>query len=203
MRRLSCVIGTTGLFTFLLLGCADQQNTNGVLSGKTKNTPINLSKDTKTPFQKQTTQQLTSAKIAIDQVSLKRAIYRFRLSSKKEGGTEKIIGADLNSDGSGEALVYFEGDEWCISTGCQLVVFTRGPNGFRKMQQIKRVKLPIALSAQSAQGWRDIIVATGNQSIGERFVPLQFNGNYPQNATTITQKFNQIPVGSEILLQAP
>jgi len=191
-----------GLLSLLLLGCTGQQGSNAFLSGKTKNTPINLTKDTKTTNQKQTTQQLTSAKIAIDQASLKRAIYRYRLSTKIEGGTQKIVGADLNSDGSGEALVYFEGDEWCISTGCQLVVFARGPNGFRKMQQIKRVKLPIALSAHSAQGWRDIIVATGNQSIGERFVPLQFNGNYPPNATTVTQKFSEIPSDSEILLQA-
>ena len=64
-------------------------------------------------------------KTKIDQADLEKAINRYRINTKIQTGSHKIIGADLNGDGVGEALVYFEGDAWCISIGCRLVIFAK------------------------------------------------------------------------------
>lgn len=141
-------------------------------------------------------------KANIDQADLNKAIHRYRLMVGKMGGVPRSVGADLNGDGGAEALVLFEGDEWCISTGCELVVFSKGANGFRKMSVVKRVKLPVALAPSFTEGWRDLVVRSGNQSIGEQLVLLKFRGNYPGNATTVAEKLAFMPPRSQILLGA-
>ncbi len=143
-----------------------------------------------------------SVKLSINQQDIKKAIHRYRLKAKIDTGTQQIIGADLNGDAIAEGLVLFKGDEWCISTGCTLVIFSKGPNGFREMTQIKRVKGPVHVAQKFTNGWRDLIVRTGNAGIGEYLVALKFKGNYPQNATTIAEKLAFVPDRSELLFQA-
>ena len=150
----------------------------------------------------QTHEAPATVQVQINQADLQKAIHRYRLSAGKMTGSLKISGVDLNGDGVGEALVLFEGDGWCISTGCHLVVFAKGVNGFRPMSVIKRVKLPVVAAANFSEGWRDLIVKSGNQSIGERLVLLKFRGNYPGNATTVAEKLAFLPPRSEVLLAA-
>ncbi len=186
----------------LLLAIAGCGN-NSTLSGATQDgsglKPVKLFGQSDTPSKLGPGVAVGSAKVALDQEDIKKAIYRFRLEANIKSGTQRILGADLNGDGVGEGLVYFVGDEWCISTGCTLVVFAKGVNGFRTMSRIKRVKLPIELARTSSHGWRDIIVRTGNEGIGQRPVALKFNGNYPQNATTVREKLAELPANSELL----
>lgn len=144
--------------------------------------------------------EMRSVKVTIDRADVKKAINRYRIAKKIKSGSEKIVGADLNGNGMGEALVYFQGDEWCISTGCYMVIFAKGANGFRQMTEIKRVKFPVLVALNQTNGWRDLIVNTGNQAIGVRSVALKFNGNYPVNATTVKERLAEIPQGTEILL---
>ncbi len=121
---------------------------------------------------------------------------------KKKGGAQQIVGVDLNGDGRGEALVYFEGADWCISTGCRLVVFAKTVNGFRKMSSIKRVHKPVRISPKSTNGWRDLIVHTGDLGIGKRVVALKFSGNYPPNATMVSDKLAELPGQTEVVFAA-
>ena len=146
--------------------------------------------------------EVRSVKLAVDQADLKKAIHRYRITEKITGGAQQIAGVDLNGDGQGEALVYFEGAEWCISTGCRMVLFVKTPNGFRKMTAIERVKKPVLVSPKSSNGWRDMIVRTGNAGIGEKAVGLKFGTNYPGNATLVQEKLAEVPAGSETIFAA-
>ena len=193
---------SVGLLCLLLVGCSKNDGSNSLFSSNKNDGPVNLFGKTEVKTDEGAATAFPSAKVGIDEADLKKAIHRYKLEAKKKTGTTKVIGADLNGDGVGEALVYFEGDEWCISTGCRLVVFVKRQNGFRKMSEIKRVKLPLVLAPSSSEGWRDMIVRSGNQSIGERLVPLRFKGNYPANATAVSEKLASLPSGTQVLLSA-
>ena len=198
------VVGLTFLFGglgVLLLGCANNGGSTNLFGSGTQKQPVKLFGQSEAKTDAWSTGEVRSAKVAINEADLKKAIHRYRISVSIKSGTSKTIGVDLNSDGQGEALVYFEGDEWCVSTGCRLVVFAKGVNGFRPMSQIKRVKLPVMVGSHSSEGWRDLFVRSGNKSIGERWVPLKFKGNYPSNATTVGEKIAELPAGSELLIE--
>ena len=199
MTRLICIVALT-LAGLMIVGCSNNgsgqlftnSSTEGpvLLAGKGKANETLLGGG------------LASLKREIDQPDLKKAIHRYRLSRSIMSGASQIIGVDLNGDGLGEALVYFEGDQWCISTGCEMAVFVKGANGFRRMSVIKRVKAPIAIGQESSEGWRDLYARSGNQSIGERIVRLRFRGNYPANATMVNEKLAELPPGHETLISA-
>ena len=190
-----------------LSACSNNAGNNFITNDGVAQAPLDLNK----AKEKSTDSQVTSlnnnplgadsVKQSINQTDIKKAIHRYRLRAKIDTGTQQIIGADLNGDAIAEGLVLFKGDEWCISTGCTLVIFSKGPNGFREMTQIKRVKGPVHVAQKFTNGWRDLIVRTGNAGIGEYFVPLKFKGNYPQNATTISEKLAFVPDRSELLFQ--
>lgn len=185
----------------LLAGCSNKGG-GGLFAANDSEGPVQLTGREKTEQNALGDAGLASLRVSVDQADLKKAIHRYRITRSIKSGATKIIGADLNGDGVGEALVYFEGDEWCISIGCELVVFVKGANGFRKMAAIKRVKLPVAVSAQSSEGWRTLFVRTGNASIGEKVVALRFRGNYPLNASTVKESLAALPAGHEVLLGA-
>lgn len=187
-----------------LAGCSNNNNGSGLLGDSKKDAPVKLFSEgsaEKAALPKGIG-EVRSAKVTIDQADLKKAIHRYRITQKITGGAQQIIGVDLNGDGQGEALVYFEGAEWCISTGCRMVLFSKTPNGFRRMATIQRVKKPVLVSPHSQNGWRDLIVKTGNAGIGVRSVALKFKGNYPQNATMVQEKLAEVPPGSEVLFAA-
>ena len=202
MKRLFSLFFSVGLVGLLLVGCSKNDDGSSLFSSNKNEGPVNLFGKTEVRTDEGAATAYPSAKVAIDGADLQKAVHRYKLEAKKKTGTTKVIGADLNGDGIGEALVYFEGDEWCISTGCRLVVFVKGQNGFRQMSEIKRVKLPLVLASTSSEGWRDMIVHSGNKSIGERLVPLRFKGNYPANATTVSEKLAALPSGTQVLLSA-
>jgi hypothetical protein len=202
MKSICRLFLSVGLLSLLLVGCSQNNGSNSLFSSNNNEGPVNLFGKTEVRTDEGAATAFPSAKVAIDGADLQKAVHRYKLAAKKKTGTTKVIGADLNGDGIGEALVYFEGDEWCISTGCRLVVFVKGQNGFRKMSEIKRVKLPLVLATSSSEGWRDMIVRSGNTSIGERLVPLRFKGNYPANATTVSEKLTALPSGTQVLLSA-
>lgn len=204
MSRIIYSMLLAGAALLTLGGCA---NNSGGVEGLTKDgtgaAPIKLfGQAAKQDALAKGPGEIRSARVTIDQVDLKKAIHRYRIIEKIKGGAQQIVGVDLNGDGTGEALVYFEGAEWCISTGCRLVVFRKTVNGFRKMSSVKRVHKPVRVSSASTSGWRDIIVQTGNPGIGKRMVALKFNGNYPPNATTVSEKLAALPAGSEVVFAA-
>lgn len=188
-----------------LAACSNNGNLSGLNSANnensTANAPVKIFGAKENSSQSNTeAMPVISAKMNINQHDINKAIHRFRLKSKISTGIHKIIGADLNGDGVPEGLVYFTGDDWCISTGCTLAVFANGTNGYRQMAVIKRVKAPIMLAPGFTNGWRDMIVKTGNAGIGIRSVALKFGANYPPNATMIMEKLAEIPANSEVLI---
>ncbi len=189
----------------VIAGCSNNGGSNSLFSNKNSEGPVQIAGKDISSVDKAQQNALTggptaSIKVAIDQADLKKAVHRYKLSQSSMSGTHKIVGADLNGDGVGEGLVFFQGDDWCVSTGCQLVVFVKGANGFRKMSVTKRVKLPLVVSPQFSEGWRDLIVRSGNGGIGEHLVRLRFAGNYPANASTVKEKLAALPGGHEMLI---
>ncbi len=191
-----------------LTACSNNANSNFITGDGIDQSPVDLSatkensEDGQNVALSKNEHGTQSVKQSINQTDIKKAIHRYRLEAKIDTGTMQVIGADLNGDGIAEGLVLFKGNEWCISTGCTLVIFAKGTNGFRRMTRIRRVKGPVHVAQKFTNGWRDLIVRTGNAGIGENLVALKFNGNYPQNATTITEKLAFVPDRSELLFQA-
>jgi len=122
---------------------------------------------------------------AIDKDKVARAVERYRLNKGGKDAVHQIAGADLDGDGTPEALVHLSGEKWCAVTGCTLLVMRSGATGYNTISLVKRVRLPVGISPRSTSGWRDLLLATGQ--VGSiRLVTLKFNGSaYPGNASIL------------------
>lgn len=119
----------------------------------------------------------------VNEVELRKAVERYRVT--KQRGVSKVdyAGADLNGDGRPEAIILFTGEDWCVQTGCSLVVFQEEETGYRPVSHITRARLPVLVGPESNFGWRDLIVQTGGGSAPVKTVRLGFTGKgYPANA---------------------
>lgn len=201
MSRVIVVFVSIVVLCFPIVGCSNDGVTNAMFDEPQGQNPAILVGPYAVAKKKQLEEaEKKTVQVKIDDADLETAIKRYRINTSIDTGLTRFVGVDLNGDGVGEALVYFEGESWCISTGCRLVVFSVGENGFRKMSEIKRVKLPIFVGSSDTEGWRDLIVLSGNKGIGERLVALRFKENYPANATTVKEKLAAYPEGSERVL---
>ena len=63
---------------------------------------------------------------------------------------------DLNGDGRDEVFVYLVGPVFCGSGGCNLLLFTRGQDGYALLDEFPISHTPVVVSPQSTGGWRDI-----------------------------------------------
>lgn len=126
----------------------------------------------------------TNALIApVQEAELRQAIERYRISKNRGEANVDTAGVDLNGDGKPEALVLFAGKDWCLQTGCSLVVFQLEANGYRPVSHVTRVRPPIMVGPDSNFGWSDLLVQTGGGPAPVRTVRLGFTGNgYPGNA---------------------
>ena len=133
-----------------------------------------------------TTQRVSGPAIRqIDKEKVRQAVERYRINTGGKEATYEIVGADLDGDGTVEALVHVTGEEWCAVTGCTLLVMRESETGYDVVSLIKRVRRPIGISQQSKAGWRDLMLATG-PSATQRVVTLRFNGSgYPGNASVL------------------
>jgi hypothetical protein len=93
--------------------------------------------------------------------------------------------ADLNSDGSSDALVYVSGDQWCGSGGCHFVALVREERGWREISTLSVTWTPIRLMETRSNGWRDIgVFVRGGGILPGYEALLQFDGrSYPANPT--------------------
>jgi hypothetical protein len=114
---------------------------------------------------------------------LRKAAERYRLTKQRSAGHYDHVGADLNGDGRPEAIVLFAGQDWCVKTGCSLVIFQEEQAGYRPVSHVTRVRPAILVGPDSNFGWRDLIVKTGGGAAPLRTVRLAFSGKgYPINA---------------------
>lgn len=98
--------------------------------------------------------------------------------------------SDLNGDGRPEALVYArrgheDGQDvsLCGSGGCDLIVLSLTPTGYRVISDISITRPPIRVLPSVSHGWHDlsVLVAGGGILPGYR-ARLQFDGKtYPAN----------------------
>lgn len=143
----------------------------------------------------------TPALMPLNQPKVKRAVERYLVNSGGKPATHTIVGADLDSDSTPEALVYLQGADWCASTGCTLMVMRKGRTGYEKIALIKRVKLPVAIARTSQNGWRDLVVKSG-QLGAMKLVSLKFDGTgYPGNASTVQASAPSVDAPPEIAIR--
>ncbi|MHA1165306.1 MAG: hypothetical protein ACTSP0_06965 [Alphaproteobacteria bacterium] len=125
----------------------------------------------------------TSVLGPLDETLVRKAIENYRLSKKRAKSAYRIAGADLNGDGIYEAIVLFEGKDWCTKTGCSMAIFQNFSHGFRPISRTVRVKAPVEVADSVTNTYRDILVQTGGGPAPERRVRLQFSGSdYSRNA---------------------
>ncbi len=182
----------------LLSGCASQGNLSGSdTAQKPAGAPVNLMSHSSSASVSPTSASLPNAtslspalmtrvKSSLDQRAIRRAIRNYRITKKHPKGPYRVMGADLNTNGKGEAIVLYTGEGWCAPTGCTLAVFGKTDRGYRIISVTRRVKAPIYVARQSGFGWRGLTVDTGIKGKTLQSVILKFNGSrYPGNATLV------------------
>jgi putative lipoprotein len=136
-----------------------------------------------------------SVKGRLDEALARRAIENYRLSKKRAKAPYTLVGADLNGDGVAEAVVLFQGKDWCTKTGCSMAVFQSFQHGFRPISRTVRVKAPVEVTDTTSNGYRDMLVQTGGGPAPERRVRLRFTGEgYARNAMLQPE----VPLGSVV-----
>ncbi len=135
---------------------------------------------------------------------VRRAIENYRINKKRAEGPYTLVGADLNEDGTPEAVVLFQGKDWCANTGCSLAILQSGPHGYRPISRTVRVKAPVVISTDKTNGWRDLLVSSGGAGTAPlRRVRLRFTGSgYPRNAMLEEEIPPDVPQVGDIAIQA-
>lgn len=131
----------------------------------------------------------------LNEALARQAVENYRISKDRAPGRYRLVGADLNGDGVREALVLFQGKDWCTRTGCSMAVFQSFEHGFRPISRTVRVKAPVEITDTMTNGYRDLLVQTGGGPAPERRVRLQFTGeHYSRNAMLQPE----VPLGSVV-----
>lgn len=192
----ACAAALAASGSVLLAGCG----------GGASRSPATQMTDTSRPVQLgRGTTQGASVLRSLDEPLVRRAIENYRINKKRAAGPYKLVGADLNEDGRPEAVVLFEGKDWCAGTGCSLAILQSGPHGYRPISRTVRVKAPVVISAERSNGWRDLFVSSGGAGTAPlRRVRLRFTGNgYPRNAMLEEEIPPDIPQTGDIAIAAP
>lgn len=106
--------------------------------------------------------------------------------------------ADLNGDGSVDAVVLLKGSAWCGSGGCTLLILKGKQDGFEFISKSTITSEPIRISPEKSHGWRTLIVYTGG--VGD--VVMRFNGTkYPLNPSVQPKATKAQVKAAEIVLK--
>lgn len=93
----------------------------------------------------------------------------------------KYTFVNLNNDGVDDAIVFLQGNSWCVTEGCVMLVLRGVGTGFRVISKSIATMEDIRVAASHSNGWLDLIVHSND---AERL--LQFDGvAYPANASTL------------------
>ena len=108
---------------------------------------------------------------------------------------------DLNGDGREEVLAYVAGPMVCGTGGCPLFVLTPDDGAYKPVARISIVQVPIRVSTQSTQGWRDLVVGIAGGGIPAGNAVLRFDGTtYPSNPTVPPAEPAGSLDGTEVLI---
>jgi hypothetical protein len=91
--------------------------------------------------------------------------------------------ADLAGDGEREAIVYVQGEGWCGSGGCTMLVLAPSHGAWRVVGETSVTRTPVRLLETRSHGWRDLGVMVEGGGIQPGYeAALSFNGRrYPDN----------------------
>lgn len=64
--------------------------------------------------------------------------------------------ADLDGDGSAEAIVSLQAGYFCGSGGCALYIYTPAGDSWREVAELTIANAPVRLLATRSHGWRDL-----------------------------------------------
>lgn len=98
--------------------------------------------------------------------------------------------ADLQDNGSEDAIVYFMDDGWCGSGGCTMLVLAPTASSYRLVTRTTITNTPIRVLSTESHGWHDIGVWAQGGGIQPGYeAKLSFNGNkYPSNPSVLPAK---------------
>jgi hypothetical protein len=92
--------------------------------------------------------------------------------------------ADLNGDGTDEALLYLVGSSVCGSGGCNLYVLQKQRGRWKLITNFTIAKLPVRLLATRSRGWSDLGLSVSGGGVRAHEARLSFDGrSYPRNPT--------------------
>jgi hypothetical protein len=83
---------------------------------------------------------------------------------------------DLNGDGRDEVFVYLLGSIFCGTGGCNLQLFTKGPNGYVLVNDFPISRLPVIVSASRTEGWNDLWRLESGGGVKASYVRHGFDG---------------------------
>jgi hypothetical protein len=109
--------------------------------------------------------------------------------------------ADLNGDGTQEAIAYVAGPMVCGTGGCPVLVFATAADGYRLVARVSVAQPPVRLAPRSSRGWRNLVVGVGGGGMAAGSAELKFDGtSYPTNPTVPPAEPLDDPAGSEVLI---
>ncbi len=83
---------------------------------------------------------------------------------------------DLNGDGKDEIFVYLLGSVFCGTGGCNLMLFTEAQGGYTLVNDFPISRLPVIVSAETTEGWNDIIRLESGGGAPPAYVTHSFDG---------------------------
>jgi hypothetical protein len=90
----------------------------------------------------------------------------------------RVFYSDLNDDGRSDAIVLLTSDDWCGSSGCNMLIFQGTDKGFSFVSSSAVTQEPVSVLPEKQHGWHTLVVMTGR--VGR--VLMRFNGHkYPSN----------------------
>lgn len=84
---------------------------------------------------------------------------------------------DLNGDGTEEVLVILMGSFFCGTGGCNLLLLSKGDDGFTVINNFPTSRLPIIVSAQKTAGWADLVRPESGGGAEPSYVRHVFDGS--------------------------
>jgi len=98
----------------------------------------------------------------------------------------KVARVRLHAGSNEQVIVYLDGDGWCGSGGCTMLILEPQSSSFKIINKTTIVNLPIRVLSSTTNGWHYISVFVEGGGIQPGYeARLAFNGKkYPSNPST-------------------
>ena len=104
---------------------------------------------------------------------------------------------DLNGDGKQETFAYLLGSIFCGTGGCNLMLFVEGEDGYTLINNFPISRLPVLVSDQETEGWKDLIRRESGGGAPPSLVRHSFDGQKYVEQERLP--VDLAPAGSEVM----